>query len=84
LFCRTRFGTQGFMLAKQALYRLSHASSHFSLVILEMETDEWFAWAGLELWSFWSQLPKYLGFQAWATSRLVLILIFNSLAWGYV
>jgi hypothetical protein len=51
---------------------------------LEMETDEWFAWAGLELWSFWSQLPKYLGFQAWATSRLVLILIFNSLAWGYV
>jgi hypothetical protein len=35
------------MLAK--LYLLSHTSSHFALVILEMgESHELFAWAGLE------------------------------------
>jgi hypothetical protein len=43
------------MLAKQALYHLSHSSSSgyfagfFALVILEMGSLELFAWTGLEL-----------------------------------
>jgi hypothetical protein len=37
------------LLAKQALYCLSHTSSPFALVILEMGSHELFVWAGLEL-----------------------------------
>jgi hypothetical protein len=36
------------MLAKQVLYCLSHTSSPFALVILEMGSLELFAQAGLE------------------------------------
>jgi hypothetical protein len=36
------------MLAKQVLYHLSPSTIHLTLVILEMENHELFAWAGLE------------------------------------
>jgi hypothetical protein len=42
------------MLAKQVLYYLSQPPVHFALVILEMESYELFAWAGLKP----SQPPK--------------------------
>jgi hypothetical protein len=42
---------------KQVLYHLSHTSSSFALVILEMGSWELFAWAGLEPPSSWSQSP---------------------------
>jgi hypothetical protein len=38
-----------FPLAKQVLYHLSHTPVHFSLVILEMESQKLLAWAGFEL-----------------------------------
>jgi hypothetical protein len=31
---------------------------HFAVVILKIRFLKLFAWAGLELWSFWSQPPK--------------------------
>jgi hypothetical protein len=34
---------------------------------LEMGSRELFAHADLETWSFWSQPPKQLGLQVWAT-----------------
>jgi hypothetical protein len=39
---------QGITLAKQALYLLSHTSSSFSLVILEIEFPELFVLVGLK------------------------------------
>jgi hypothetical protein len=59
LFCESKVWSQGFVLAKQALYYLSHTSSPFFLVILEMGSWELFVWAGLELWSYQALPPKY-------------------------
>jgi hypothetical protein len=35
---------------------------------LEMGSQKLFAWGGLEIWSSWSQPPRQLGLQAWATN----------------
>jgi hypothetical protein len=46
--------------AKQALYYLSRTSSPFCFGYLEVESNELFAWAGLELWSSQSQPIGYI------------------------
>jgi hypothetical protein len=56
-FGETGVWTQGFMSAKQVLSCLSHTSSSFALVILEMGSPELFIWVGLESQSFQSQPP---------------------------
>jgi hypothetical protein len=50
--------TQGFALAKQALYCLSHMCVHFALVILEVGSCELFAWLGLKPQSSDVSLPS--------------------------
>jgi hypothetical protein len=58
-FGGTGVWTQGFALAKQVLYWLSHTwPPHFALVTLKMESHELFAWSGFEPWSSWSQPLK--------------------------
>jgi hypothetical protein len=74
------FEPQGFMLAKQTLYHLSHSSSLFCPgYFWRWGSCKLFAQAGLPLWSSWSQSPKYLRLQGWATStwqkRLILELL---------
>jgi hypothetical protein len=51
IFGGTGVCTQGFTLAKQALYRLSQPPVHLALVILEMGSPELSVWAGLKLQS---------------------------------
>jgi hypothetical protein len=41
--------TEGFVLAKQALYHLVTAPVHFHLVVFAMGSHTLFAWAALEL-----------------------------------
>jgi hypothetical protein len=44
------------------------ASAYYhTQLLVEMGSDKLFAWAGLKPWSSWSQPPKKLGFQVWAT-----------------
>jgi hypothetical protein len=57
---------------------LSHTSIFFALVILQLGSLNLFAQAGFKLWSSWSQPPKELGLQAWATSAQ-----FTVSFWGY-
>jgi hypothetical protein len=47
-FGGTGVWTQGFIFAKQAHYHLRHTSSHFGLVILEMELHKLFVWPDLK------------------------------------
>jgi hypothetical protein len=59
--------TQGFVLAKQCSNAWTTPLVHFALVILEMGSQELFAWSVLEPWSSWSRPSKWLGLQSWAT-----------------
>jgi hypothetical protein len=55
LFAGMGVGTQDFVLAKKALYGLSHTSTSFCFGYYGLEL---FAWDGLELLSSRSQPPK--------------------------
>jgi hypothetical protein len=50
---------------------------HFALVILETESHKLFPWAGLEPLSSWSQAPKWLQLQVWATSTQLYLSIYH-------
>jgi hypothetical protein len=59
-FCYAEVRTQGFMLARQVLYHLSHASCAFSLVIFELGSH-FFPRLG---WT--AVLPFYASCWSWA------------------
>jgi hypothetical protein len=48
-------------------YTLSQSISPFFVIsVFEIGLHELFAWAGFQLWSFWSLPPESLGLQEWA------------------
>jgi hypothetical protein len=52
---------------------------YFFLVIMEMGDCKLFVQAGLQPWSSWSQPPKFLGLQEWATCALAT----NNMLWCF-
>jgi hypothetical protein len=55
------------MLAKLALYHLSHTFSPFCIGYFgDGILQSICAWTGLKLWSYWFQPPKWLGLHVWA------------------
>jgi hypothetical protein len=67
-FCGTGIWAQDFTLAKQALYCLSHTSSPFALVIVEMGYHELFclgwSWKAIVLISA-SQVARIIDLSHW-------------------
>jgi hypothetical protein len=63
--------TQDFTLQSRHSTAWAILSVHFAVVILEMESCELFARAGLQPRSSWSQPPKYLGWQVWTTGTQI-------------
>jgi hypothetical protein len=64
---------------------------HFALVILEVESLELFAWAGLKPWSSQSQAAKTIGVKHWHQALLgffLLVLLISMIdrpsCWGYL
>jgi hypothetical protein len=52
-----------FLFTLPAVARITGVHYHTQILLVEMGTSELFAWTGLELQSFQSLLPEYLGFQ---------------------
>jgi hypothetical protein len=87
-FGETGFWIQGFTLAKQVFFCLSHAVSSFCFGYFGDGSCELFAQAGLEPWPSWSQLPKYLGIQtrttkAWPTCMFLRQILLCNPGWSW-